>query len=274
MNKKIDKAIERLHKAEKLALALNPTDGYHLAFSGGKDSQCIMELARMAGVKYHPAYSVTGIDAPDNIYFIRDNYPEVEFVHHRKNFFGLVEEKGLPMIFSRFCCERLKERLGAGSVMLDGVRAEESRKRSAYTEIMVRSRRKENQQKGRNRTLEQIEENNHQCIKGKDRIDLHPILDWTQENVWNFIKDRHLPTNPLYEHVGRVGCMFCPFASQRQIEWYCHRYPQYYHRLLKSIDKFLQKKPLLPTAEEYFLFWVSKQPLSNFIDRQNARPLR
>ena len=249
MNNKINKAIERLRKAEKLALALNPTEGFYLAFSGGKDSQCVMELARMAGVKYHAAYSVTGIDAPDNIYFIRDNYPEVEFIHHRKNFFRLVEDKGMPMIFSRFCCERLKERLGAGTVMLDGVRAEESRKRAQYTEIMIRSRRKENQQ---------------QCIKGKDRIDLHPILDWTEKDVWTFIKDRCLPINPLYSHVGRVGCMFCPYASQKQIEWYCHRYPQYYHRLLKSIDKFLLKKPLLPTAEEYFIFWTSKKPLSDF----------
>lgn len=41
---KIKKSIQRLKTFE-------PEDGYYLAFSGGKDSQCIYHLAKMGGGK-------------------------------------------------------------------------------------------------------------------------------------------------------------------------------------------------------------------------------
>ena len=50
LQSKIDKAIDTLRKYEKLALKYSP-DGFHVAFSGGKDSQVIYELCRMAGGK-------------------------------------------------------------------------------------------------------------------------------------------------------------------------------------------------------------------------------
>lgn len=52
LQSKIDKAIETLQKYEKLALKYSPS-GFHVAFSGGKDSQVIYELCRMAGVKFN-----------------------------------------------------------------------------------------------------------------------------------------------------------------------------------------------------------------------------
>jgi len=46
---KVEVAIDRLQSFE-------PKEGYYLAFSGGKDSQCIYELAKMAGVKFNAFY--------------------------------------------------------------------------------------------------------------------------------------------------------------------------------------------------------------------------
>lgn len=264
LQEKIDKAIALLKKIEPLALELNTTDGIYLAYSGGKDSECILELAKMAEVKFRAWYSVTGIDSPENIYFIKKHHPEVEFVHHRQNFFRLVENKGLPMMNSRFCCSRLKENLGAGNLMIDGVRAAESMKRATYTGIMIRSRRKENVEKGRNRTIEEIQENQHRCIKGKDRLDVHPILDWTDAEVWQFIAQQGLPYNPTYRIIGRVGCMYCPYATRQQIKQYIEQYPKYNDRLLRAIKVFLQKKPLLPTAELYLDWWLSRQTLEKY----------
>lgn len=42
---KIEVAVQRIQEFE-------PKEGYYLAFSGGKDSCVIKELANMAGVKY------------------------------------------------------------------------------------------------------------------------------------------------------------------------------------------------------------------------------
>lgn len=61
---KIDHSIKLLKKAESLALMMQPETGYYLAFSGGKDSQCIYHLAKMAGVKFHAVYNVTTLDPP------------------------------------------------------------------------------------------------------------------------------------------------------------------------------------------------------------------
>lgn len=270
LKRKVERSISLLKKGEALALALNPADGYYLAFSGGKDSQCVYELARMAGVKFRAYYSVTGIDAPDNVKFIMQEYPSVNFVHPKENYFRLVEKKGLPMIHIRFCCERLKEKLGAGNVLLDGIRSEESKKRAEYVDVMVRSRRKENIERGRDRTLNEIEENQHRCIKGKDRVDIHPILGWTEVDVWDFLKEMDIPFNPLYDEVGRVGCMFCPFASREQVEVYERMYPTYKKRLMLALDRFLSKKHLegIETADEYLDWWKSKMTLKKYLERK------
>ncbi len=76
---KILNSIEILKKSEKLALSLN-SFGFHLAFSGGKDSQVIYELAKMSNVKFNAYFYKTSIDAPELLTFIRDNYKDVEWL--------------------------------------------------------------------------------------------------------------------------------------------------------------------------------------------------
>ena len=62
---KVDVAINRLQTFE-------PPEGYYLAFSGGKDSQCIYHLAKMAGVKFDAHYSVTTVDPPELMKFVKE----------------------------------------------------------------------------------------------------------------------------------------------------------------------------------------------------------
>lgn len=61
---KIDYSISVLKKAEKLALKYDPEDGFYLAFSGGKDSQCLYHVAQLAGVKFKAHFSPTSVDPP------------------------------------------------------------------------------------------------------------------------------------------------------------------------------------------------------------------
>ena len=150
---KIAYSIELIRRGERLALALNPQDGYFVGFSGGKDSQALLQLVKMAGVRYKAYYSVTTNDPPPNVYFIRQHYPDVVFLHPKQNFFKLVEKKGLPIMIHRFCCAILKEGAGAGNAILTGVRADESRKRAAYDEVRVYSRRKEHSEHTHTHTL-------------------------------------------------------------------------------------------------------------------------
>lgn len=58
----IQYSIDLLRRAERLALKMQPERGFWLAFSGGKDSQCIYHLAKLAGVKFEAHYAVTTLD--------------------------------------------------------------------------------------------------------------------------------------------------------------------------------------------------------------------
>lgn len=66
---KAKKAIERLK-------AFEPADGYYLAYSGGKDSDCIKILAQCAGVKFEAVHNLTTVDAPETVRYVQSQ-PDV-----------------------------------------------------------------------------------------------------------------------------------------------------------------------------------------------------
>lgn len=274
LNKKIAESLDLLTKGEATALHMNPEEGYFLGFSGGKDSQAVYHLCKLAGVRFEPYYSVTGIDTPETIHFIRENYPDVEFIHHKQNFFQLVEEKGLPTIMRRYCCERLKEHFGAGQCVLTGVRAEESKKRASYAAIEVFSRRKEHQNQPRKRDEDWLTLEEHQCIKGQDKIMIRPILNWKTEDVFQFLLMVGAKINPTYAKHRRVGCMFCPFAPKAEIEYFETIYPRYRQRLLLAIERWGAKNGYcgLNSAEEVLQWWKTKMSIADYKMRDLASP--
>lgn len=273
---KIDESIALIRKGEKLALALNPVDGYFVGFSGGKDSQVLLDLVKRAGVKYKAHYNVTTIDPPENVRFIRQYYHEVHFIHPRQTFIKMIEKKGLPTVYHRFCCEELKEKTGAGNVVLTGVRADESTKRSKYNEVEIKSNRVEHADRSKKHTIEEIEQNEHRCIKGKDAIMIYPILNWTESEVWKYITDNHLPHNPCYDIAGRVGCMFCPFANKRQIEFFEQKYPKYKDAIMRHFRIYLANNTRTTynfDADEYYDWWKSKKTIKKWIGEKQQMKL-
>ncbi|MBR3960294.1 MAG: phosphoadenosine phosphosulfate reductase family protein [Bacteroidales bacterium] len=188
----------------------------------------------------------------------------------------MIERKGLPTMLHRWCCKIFKENAGAGSVVLTGVRAEESRKRAGYNVVDVRSTRKEHQQRAEPYTIEGIEAAQHQCIKGKDKVMVYPMLEWTTTDVWVFIASRRLPVNPCYEISGRVGCMFCPFAKKEQIEFYERRYPQFHRLFLDGLRRYMEKIDKYGiTSDEYYAIWKSKKSIKDYLrDKANKDAAR
>lgn len=258
---KIEYSLNLIKKAEKLALKLSD-NGFYVGFSGGKDSQVVLDLVKRAGVKFDVFYNVTTIDPPENVYFIRKNYPEVIFSFPKENFYKIVERKGMPTMRRRFCCAVLKEINGAGRCVITGVRADESSRRSSYTELTLLKRKKvENESKD----IDKMTELHFQCVSGKDKFILNPILHWTEKEVWQYIKENNLPINPCYYEMKRVGCVFCPFARRKEILMFCKRYPKMKRNLLKSIQKHLDKKEgCFSDAEDFFSWWLSRKSLYEY----------
>lgn len=130
---KVQAAIERLKCFE-------PEEGYYVAFSGGKDSQCVYHLCQMAGVKFDAHYAVTSVDPPELVQFIKMHYPDAwagrTHQYHAdgrpKTMWSLIAEKKMPPTrVVRYCCEELKESSGHGRVTVTGVRWAESSNRNA-----------------------------------------------------------------------------------------------------------------------------------------------
>ena len=72
-------------------MALSYSDeGFHLAFSGGKDSQVIYELAKMAGVKFKAYFYKTSVDPKELLTFIRENYQDVKWLRPKMTMFQLI----------------------------------------------------------------------------------------------------------------------------------------------------------------------------------------
>lgn len=51
--------------------AFEPKDGYYVAYSGGKDSDCIRVLAKLAGVKHELHHNLTTVDAPETVRYVK-----------------------------------------------------------------------------------------------------------------------------------------------------------------------------------------------------------
>ena len=127
---------DKIELAVKRLKAFEPPEGYYVAFSGGKDSQCVYHLCEMAGVKFDAHYCVTSVDPPELIRFIKNNYPGVKFERQYNDdgqpitMWNLIPEHKMPPTrIVRYCCEKLKETNGEGRFTVTGVRQAESSNR-------------------------------------------------------------------------------------------------------------------------------------------------
>lgn len=136
LQNKIDYSIDLLRKAEKMALRLDPENGFWLAFSGGKDSQVLYHVAQMAGVRFKAHMNLTSVDPPEVIRFVKRQYPDVELIKPRMSIFEMAKRKHiLPTMRFRWCCAEFKETGGVGKVTLIGIRKQESARRSKRNEV-------------------------------------------------------------------------------------------------------------------------------------------
>ena len=285
------KSIDILRKSEKLALQYSEK-GFYLAFSGGKDSQCLYHIAKLAGVKFEAHYARTGIDHPELVHFIMRNYPDVIWDRPEMTFWDLVlKRRMLPTRQFRYCCEVLKESKGGQTVTLTGVRRAESAKRSKRNIYEVTSHKftsddREAFDEWRKEQIAQITKNTNQdqfaeqgetevrCINGKDKIIINPIIEWTDRDVWEFlnkvVKVEHCELYDRGYH--RLGCLFCPMASLKEQRRMERDYPKYKRQYLRTIHRLRQYRHDngLPdyyegmTDEDVFQHWLSKKSLDKW----------
>jgi phosphoadenosine phosphosulfate reductase len=262
---KVEYAINILKKTEKLALEMHPK-GFHLAFSGGKDSLVLYHIAKMAGVKFHTHMQITTLDPPELLKFIRKSYKDVEFHRPEINFYELIKKKKmLPLRQARYCCTYLKEQAGAGTVTLTGIRASESVNRAKRNEVEISGRKYSNSLDQFNVDKERV----INCVSGKDKILVAPIFQFTDNDVWGFIRGLNIEYCKLYdEGYRRIGCIFCPMASKKTKYRDRKRYPKVEAKIKESIQYLIDNidygGKYNANADEIFDWWCSDQPMAKY----------
>jgi phosphoadenosine phosphosulfate reductase len=236
---KVAQAITRIKLHE-------PDDGYYVAFSGGKDSCVILDLVQRAGVKYDAHYNVTTVDPTELVQFIYQYHKhDVIFEKPEMPMWQLCGNNGImPTRIARFCCAVYKEKGGNGrSIKVTGVRRAESVKRSKRNML-------------------------EPCNKHKKTQFLHPIIDWSTDDVWEYIKKYNVPYCKLYDQGWkRIGCVGCPFASVKQRRWELDQYPAIEKMWKKGCQAIIDKRKStgkdckFKTADEFYEWWLSWQPL-------------
>lgn len=230
---KIDTAIERICEFE-------PPEGYYGAFSGGKCSSVLKHVVEEAGVRVDWHFNKTTVDPPEVTRFIIENYPEVARESPEITMWKLIEKKGFPPTRRiRYCCQYLKERGGKDRRVLTGIRWAESHRR---------------RQRG------MVE----RCHQFGQKVFVNPIIDFTNEEVWQYTRDHDLPVCSLYQIQDRIGCVACPMAGVANRIAELARYPGYRKAYVRAFDMMLiaRRERDRPTTwengEQVMEWWLSK----------------
>lgn len=287
-----------------------------ITYSGGKDSDVMLQLARECLGKgdFEVLNSHTTIDAPETVYYIRDKFAELEkegikatvkYPRYEdgsfKSIWNLIEKKQMPPTrLARYCCKELKETSTPKRFIAVGVRSAESsgrrgrdvfstrgaKKSEAYffskshiKEVFDTAREKQRETGGGNN-----DENVWDCTfikKAKENADLitSPIYDWEDSDVWNFIHDRKMKYNPLYDKgFARVGCIGCPLAGNQIKE--LEMYPKYKLNYIRAFDRMLKRRKengkddvtgkeglhKWTDGEEVFKWWIGDDSIEGQMD--------
>lgn len=274
-NSKAQIAIARLQNFE-------PPEGYYLAFSGGKDSSVILALAKQAGVRFDAHYHITTADPPEVVSFVktfadvsreRPTYPPIivtlapyigrlpttlripailallrpEYLTTRpKTMWNLLPWRGLPRRQGRWCCEELKEGGGTGRVVVTGIRHAESARRAGRKMVET-------------------------CYQDTSKRYVNPIVDWTDTDVWEYLKVNNLPYCSLYDegasgpYAGdgdwrRLGCVLCPMT--RDVDRQIARWPEIAAAWRRASDRLYARGTTgtkrFPSADAMWAWWIDR----------------
>jgi phosphoadenosine phosphosulfate reductase len=136
----------------------------------------------------------------------------------------------------------LKEYLGSGQMVVTGVRWAESAKRRLRQPVEVGGAK-------------------------KNTLFIHPIIDWSDSQVWGYIRERGLLTPDLYRQgYDRIGCILCPMMTQNKKMRDIQRFPLFvkaYKAAFRRMIETRKRKGLttgrnFPDAETAFGWWISR----------------
>ena len=218
-----------------------------VSFSGGKDSVAMLSLVEMIMPDVPCVFIMTGCESPSVCRYIRQQreHHHIEILKPRKTLKQVFAQYGFPIVskqvshdieavkrnpycpssrkllwrgnpyciserwmyllnepydISARCCHWLKH--------LPSHEYEQRTGRHPFLGILA--------SESRQRALGYVAQGGCNYFKegGKNRPRSFPLAIWTDDDVWAYIRDRHLPLPDIYEKgAKRTGCMGCGFGA-------------------------------------------------------------
>jgi phosphoadenosine phosphosulfate reductase len=247
-----------------------PGEKLYVAYSGGKDSECVAELTIKEvgpdGVEIN--YNATGIDPPEVVKHIKMRFAaweehgiECRFNKPKARMHDLIVAKGPPIRTSRYCCEVYKEGSSIGRVGITGVRWAESPRRKAKHDVMTVMSKNE-KMRAMYSDDNDIRRRIMEPCPTKASITVNPIVDWTNTDVWTYIRGNGIPYCTLYdEGWTRLGCIGCPMADKARRRDFA-KWPHMERYYRKALAAWIEARPdVMPRygwvdAEDVWHWWM------------------
>lgn len=215
---------------------------YLVSYSGGKDSTATLlwALEHLPRERLRVVFVDTTVEWPETYEYLDyiereldvaidriragdrampprvDGKPREDAMCYETSLFGMIRKRGRwPGPKYRFCTTYLKLwplRLYAAEyenpLQIDGCRAAESKRRASYP---------------------WLDRNGHGNVSSPflppSPPVCHAILDWSERQVWDYLRARHILPNPIYNHATRCGCWCCIMGRPAGVLNFCRLHP-------------------------------------------------
>lgn len=184
-------------------------------------------------------------------------------------------KKGMPPTgLMRYCCNELKEHGGKGCFTITGVRWAESLKRKNQRGSVELLTSKVRDKLILNADNDESRRMLEQCQR-KGKYVLNPIVDWSDDDVWEFLRHYGCGSNPLYQcGYKRIGCIGCPMAGKHRTAEF-ERYPKYKENYIRAFDRMIQTHPTTTwrTGQDVFDWWMNDKKTEKITQEQISMEL-
>lgn len=272
----VHKSIERIKTASEMSFSYYKQP-LVCTYSGGKDSDVMLELFKRAGIPFEVHHSHTTADAPQTVYHIRKVLRDLELhgikcnidYHVQPNgksitMWNLIPGKLLPPTRrARYCCDVLKESGCRNRMIATGVRWDESNKRQERESFEAITPKKKDAIRVSDEKMMLTDNGDRRKLfercEMRAKTVVNPIIDWSNYDIWDFYRNECKCHNILYE-IGftRVGCIGCPMAGKSRWKEF-GEFPKYKKMYVNSFDRMLnvRKEKGLTCKKEEYIEWKS-----------------